>query len=93
MSQITLLKQSTICKQRKGTKVMGKSLAAEATLKRLIKIILSNLEELKHIHDIPEQAFLYGEKVAYIECLELIQGWEKAGELGVDFDIERFFKL
>ena len=37
--------------------------------------------------------FLYGEKTAYVECLEIIQEWKKAKAFGLDFDIEKKYPL
>ena len=37
--------------------------------------------------------FLEGEKFAYVECLEMIQEWEKADEYGLDYDIEEKYPV
>ena len=37
--------------------------------------------------------FAYGEKTAYVECLEMISEWKKAQEHGLDFQVEKRFPL
>ena len=72
---------------------MRKSLTAEEILARLMAVLLENLEDLKEAIDVPEQAFQYGEKTAYIECFEYIQDWEKAEKYDSDFDVESYFNF
>ena len=53
-----------------------------------------NAEEiLKYMISKENDEFGYGEKTAYVECLEIIQQWEKAKENGLDYEIEKFFSL
>ena len=35
-----------------------------------------------------ENDFIYGEKTAYAECLEIIQTWSNAKSFGLDYGIE-----
>ena len=63
---------------------------AEEILKYMISTFTDYLRELSEKeHD----EFGYGEKTAYVECLEIIQRWEKAKENGLDYEIEKFFSL
>ena len=94
MSQFAAVKQSYIRKQKnKDEKFMKKFLTADEVLFKMINILIRNLGELKEFQDVPGQAFQYGEKTAYIECLEILQQWEKASELGVGFDVEFYFNF
>lgn len=69
-----------------------KRLSAKEALHYLIGIIHTNLEELGEHNDACNQ-FVYGEKVAYVECLEVLQLWEFAENYGLDYEIERRFPL
>lgn len=51
---------------------------AEKVLQNLIKLLLEYLEELKDFKEDAGQMFCYGERLAYTECLEVIQQWDKA---------------
>ena len=62
---------------------------ANVILKSMLEILILYLEELSDGKDIPNEQFLYGEKVAYAECLGWIQYWKKAQKYGGDFDIEK----
>ncbi len=66
---------------------------AEKILKDLIDLLITYLIELSDVTDEPHTQFEYGEKYAYIECLEFLQWWEKANENGLDFDIEKRFPI
>lgn len=67
---------------------------AEQVLKHIIGLFIEYLEELQRACDeMPENDFVFGEKTAYVECLELIQDWESADEFGLDFDLEERFTL
>ncbi len=67
-----------------------KKLTAEETLVKLIGALTESLTELT----LGEQnEFVYGEKTAYVECLEWIQAWQRAGECGLDYDVEARFPL
>lgn len=37
--------------------------------------------------------FCYGGKTAYVECLEIIQQWENAKSIGLDYEIEKKYPL
>ena len=69
-----------------------KKLTAQKTLNCIIDLLTYYLEQLQEVKSDGEQ-FKYGEKTAYIECLELIQLWDKADENGLDFNIEERFPL
>ena len=64
-------------------------LTSETVIKYLIDLIHINLEE---IEDIEKEGggnlFIVGEKIAYVECLEILQMWEKSDEYGLNYDIE-----
>ena len=64
---------------------------AEETLQYVIKNLLTYLEELKEVEDSESEQFMYGEKIAYIECLEMIKFWESADNSGLNIDIEFLF--
>lgn len=64
--------------------------SAEGILKYLIASLEYNLQELNECGDAP---FPLGAKYAYVECLEIIQHWEEASSLGLDYDIEKRFPI
>ena len=68
-------------------------LTARETLIDLIEILLINLEELKEAKAEDKDRFAYGEKTAYVECLEIVQQWMEAVEHGLDFEVEKRYKL
>ena len=70
-----------------------KKRTAEEVLEYMIVVLLSYLEALQGYTDADEEQFQYGERVAYTECLECVQTWEKAWEHGLDFEIEERFPL
>ena len=72
---------------------MRNTLTADDVLIRMGYVLITNLSELKDVQDVPEQKFQYGEKTAYIECLELMQAWEKAELFRIDFEVESFFNF
>ena len=72
---------------------MKKLLTADEILIRMMNILLNNLDQLRDYNDAPKQLFQYGAKTAYIECFELIQEWENAGEFGIGFDVEFYFNF
>ena len=72
---------------------MKTTFTAEEILAKLIYVLFENLTELKDVKDAPDQKFQYGEKTAYIECLELLQYWEKANQMGLNCDIESYFNF
>ncbi len=52
-----------------------------------IEICLFELDEGRPT-DREHAAFIKGERIAYVECLEMLQRCEKYKELGLDYDIE-----
>lgn len=62
---------------------------AEVILRYLIELLEDYLLEINDM----DGDFSIGEKYAYIECLEIIQKWEKAGEAGLNYDIEKRFPI
>lgn len=66
---------------------------AVETLSYIIDLFVSYLENLAEEHDPDNEQFVAGERVAYIECLEIIQFWEYAHINGLDFDIEKRFPI
>lgn len=66
---------------------------AKEILIYMIETLLFYLEELAEITDIDSKQFAYGEKTAYIECLEMMQLWEGAKKHSLNFDIETKFPL
>ncbi len=64
--------------------------SAEEVLKYLIGYLELCLDEL---YEAEENDFVYGEKTAYVECLEIIQTWSKAKSSGLDYDIEKKYPL
>lgn len=66
---------------------------AEEILIYLIELLLFYLEGLKEAEATDADQFCYGEKTAYVECLEIIQDWDKAEQHGLGFDIESKYPL
>ena len=60
---------------------------AEEVLINLISIITLNLEELKNYSS--KNQFIFGEKTAYVECLEVIQSWEKSGQQNLNYNVQK----
>ena len=59
----------------------------------LIEMIVAFKEYIEEIEEEESDTFLYGEKTAYVECLEMIQEWEGAKVFGLNFDIEKKYPL
>ena len=59
----------------------------------MIERLKNYIEELADYKNVESEQFQYGEKVAYTECLEIIQEWEYAEKNGLDFDIEDRYPL
>lgn len=72
---------------------MMKDLSAENVLELLIHLLTDHIDDLKDYGNVEGELYQYGERVAYTECLECIQQWEKAAEYGIDFDIEEKYPL
>ena len=66
---------------------------AEDVLRLMINVLLKYMKELQGFQDKADEQFQYGEKTAYIECLEYIQMWRNAKENGLNFDIEKDYKI
>lgn len=62
------------------------------TLDFILSSLLLALKELSS-PSLEKDPFCYGEKTAYVECLEWLQRWEKAESHGLNFKIERRFPL
>lgn len=58
---------------------------AEQTLLTLIELFTHYLDELTASHAHTE--FICGEKTAYVECLEIIKGWDNSAKFGLDFRV------
>ncbi len=59
----------------------------------LIEMIVTFKGYIEEIENEESDTFLYGEKTAYVECLEMIQEWEGAKAFGLNFDIEKKYPL
>ena len=66
---------------------------AEEVLEIMIKILKMYIEELFEFKNVEGEQFQYGERVAYTECLELLQEWKYAAINGLDFDVEARYPL
>lgn len=64
---------------------------AEAVLKYMIELFLYYAEELYDSYE--NNDFCYGQMLAYIESLEIMQNWEKAKDFLLDFDLEEVYPL
>ena len=73
---------------------MREKLNAEETLEYLICVIKENLNELYGTLPLCADAhFVHGEKTAYVECLEILQFWEKAEDRGLSGAVEREYPI
>ena len=66
---------------------------AEKVLQFMIAKLIVYLDELSDCYNVPDGQFEYGEKTAYVECLEWIQLWEYADVCGVNFEVEERYPL
>ena len=66
---------------------------AKEVLEYMAERLLEYLEELKDTKPDDADCFGYGERTAYTECLEMIQLWEDAKQVGLDFEIEKKYPL
>lgn len=64
---------------------------AEQVLLDLITTLTQNLEEIGSQQR--QTPFALGEVYAYTECLEIIQMWKKAKLYGLDYDLEKRYKI
>ena len=70
-----------------------KELTAVETLNYIIDLFLYYLENLEVENNPEKEQFISGERIAYIECLEIIQYWKHARSNGLDFNIEERFPV
>ncbi len=56
---------------------------AEEILVYMIELLSYYLEELQAVEKID---FFYGEKTAYVECLEIVQQWECAEDIHIGME-------
>ncbi len=66
--------------------------SAKEVLEYMTSILLTYLEELSDVES-SDDPFLYGEKTAYIECLEWVQVWDEAEKNGLGFQVEARYPL
>ena len=66
---------------------------SEEILKKLIIFLNQNIKELLKYKDKAGEQFQYGERIAYTECLEIIQEWDKAKANKLNFEIEKRYPL
>lgn len=70
-----------------------KKLNSYETLIYIIDLFTYYLDQLIDVKDVDDEQFLYGEKTAFVECLEVIQYWEGASKNGLDYKIEERYPL
>ena len=70
---------------------MGK-LNAKQTLINLIRLLVEYLDEFNAAEGLNDN-FVYGEKTAYVECLEIILYWDEAEENGLNFNVEERYPI
>lgn len=75
-------------KNRYEEKIFGKAHASH-----MAAVLLEYLEELKEACAADEDGFAYGEKTAYIECLELLALWKGAEDAMGGEEIEKRYPL
>ena len=63
---------------------------AKEALMYLVRTLTAYLEDLNFNAKTP---FAHGEKTAFVECLEMIQKYYGATELGLDYDVEARFPI
>ncbi len=68
-------------------------LTGEDILQHLIALLKEYLDELSQSHGTYAHGFAEGQKTAYVECLEIIQHWDKADLYGLNWDIEERYPL
>ncbi len=68
-----------------------KLLTAEETLKAIISAVTWTLNDI--MSDTVDNDFTYGERTAYVDCLEQIQQWEKADRMGLDYNVANKYKI
>ncbi len=70
-----------------------KKYTAEELVRYMIRLFFMYVKELYACEDGENAQFIYGERTAYTECLEILRMWERAEACGFDFDIENIFPL
>ncbi len=68
-----------------------KKLTARETLRYVAANLERSLKELQS--QIQPNDFTYGERTAYVECLEWIKRWRHAEQNGLNYDVEKRFPL
>lgn len=63
---------------------------AEEIIINVINLFTDYLDELK---DLPRNDFIHGEMTAYVETLELFQGWKDAKKHNLDYVIQKRYKI
>lgn len=59
----------------------------EETLLKLIAVCTATLDELKNEES--NNAFVEGEMTAYVDCLEIIQSWNKSRLFGLNYNVAK----
>ena len=65
--------------------------SAEYTLSQMIPAIIDKLDHLKRTGS--DDEYSDGQRTAYVECLELIQKWEKSKFYNLNFHIETKYPI
>ena len=66
----------------------------EKSAEEVLKFLIGHIEQcLEELCEAEENDFIYGEKTAYAECLEIIQEWSEASSCGLDYDVEEKYPL
>ena len=65
-------------------------LDAKDTLKYLIGVLEDRLAELEESYG---SQFIEEQRIAYVECLDVVQRWEEAAACGLNYDIEERFPV
>ena len=85
MSETVLMRGKVLC--------FMKEQDATVILHDVIELLILALSELDGVRNEPSTQFAYGERVAYVECLEWIAQWKQAPQHGLDFDVEKRFPI
>ena len=67
--------------------------SAEDVLESMIQILLTYVDELFVYKNDENHQFQYGERLAYTECLEMLQEWKYAPLNGLYFNVEEKYPL
>ena len=57
----------------------------------LKELLILSLDELNDSD--PDDQFCCGERIAFVECLESLQLWESAKQMGLNFNVEERYTL